>query len=86
MDSFEIKLSAESTEQLYKLFNDLDLEHTTAFMVNGVRFLKVNASDLELEDIKTEMCDIYCCKRKEWNGDPDEFIDEVCVKCPLTRL
>ena len=38
---------------------------------SGVRFLKANASDLE---------------RKEWTGDPDEFIDEVCAKCPLTRL
>lgn len=86
MDSFEIELSAETTEQLYKLFNDLDLEHTTAFVVNGVRFLKVNASELELEDIKTDLCDNYCSKRKEWTGDQDNFIEEICVNCPLTQL
>lgn len=82
----EIKLSAGSMSELRELCEDLDLDHTNALVVNGVRFLKVDVDDLQLEDIKTEMCDNYCCKRKEWNGDPDEFIDEVCVKCPLTRL
>ena len=46
----------------------------------------VDVTDEELEEIKTEMCDEYCRKWKEWKGEPNEFIDEVCVNCPLTRL
>lgn len=46
----------------------------------------VNVTEDELEDIKTDLCDNYCAKRKEWTGDPDEFIEEICVNCPLTRL
>ena len=82
----EIKLSAGSMSELRELCEDLDLDHTTALVVNGVRFLKVNVDDLQLEDIKASMCDNYCCKRKEWKGDPDELIDEVCVNCPLSSL
>ena len=46
----------------------------------------VQVTEEELEDIKAEMCDNYCSKRKEWTGDPDDFIEEICVNCPLTRL
>lgn len=46
----------------------------------------VNVSENELEDIKTDLCDNYCAKRKEWTGDSDDFIEEICVNCPLTRL
>lgn len=86
LDHFEIELSAETTQQLFELCNQLNLEDTTALIVNGVRFLKVNVDDLQLEDIKASMCDNYCCKRKEWKGYPDELIDEVCVNCPLSSL
>ena len=53
---------------------------------NGKPKAVLNISEEQLEDIKTEICDEYCGKRKEWQGEPDEFIDEVCVNCPLTRL
>lgn len=46
----------------------------------------VNVTEAELEDIKTDLCDNYCSKRKEWTGDQDDFIEEICVNCPLTRL
>ena len=46
----------------------------------------VNVTEEELEDIKTDLCDNYCSKRKEWTGDQDDFIEEICVCCPLTRL
>lgn len=46
----------------------------------------VNVTEEELEDIKTDLCDNYCSKRKEWTGDQDYFIEEICVNCPLTRL
>lgn len=46
----------------------------------------VNVTEEELEDIKTDLCDNYCFKRKEWTGDQDDFIEEICVCCPLTRL
>ena len=46
----------------------------------------VNVTEEELEDIKTDLCDNYCGKRKEWTGDQDDFIEEICVNCPLTRL
>ena len=83
MDSFEIELSAETTKQLFDLCNNMDLTDTVALIVNGERFVKVKG---ELEDIKAEMCDDYCCKRKEWKGDPDDFIETICTECPLSRL
>lgn len=46
----------------------------------------VNVTEEELEDIKADLCDNYCAKRKEWTGDQDDFIEEICVNCPLTRL
>ena len=46
----------------------------------------VNVTEEELEDIKTDLCDNYCSKRKEWTGNQDDFIEEICVCCPLTRL
>lgn len=46
----------------------------------------VDVTEEELEDIKTDLCDNYCAKRKEWTGDQDDFIEEICVNCPLTRL
>jgi hypothetical protein len=46
----------------------------------------VNVTEEELEDIKTDLCDNYCGKRKEWTGDQDDFIEKICVNCPLTRL
>ena len=59
-------------------------------LVRSVNAIKkgtfVNVTDEELEDIKTDLCDNYCSKRKEWTGDQDDFIEEICVNCPLTRL
>lgn len=48
----------------------------------------VDVTDEELEEIKAKMCDEYCVKRMsvEWKDDPDGFIDEECVNCPLSRL
>ena len=48
--------------------------------------VSANVTEEELEDIKTDLCDNYCAKRKEWTGDPDDFIEEICVNCPLSRL
>jgi len=55
----------------------------------------VNVTEEELEDIKADICDNYCKKLAEYNEKSsgleavynfDEFLDEVCSKCPLSRL
>ena len=59
-------------------------------LVRSVNAIKkgtfVNVTEEELEDIKTDLCDNYCSKRKEWTGNQDDFIEEICVNCPLTQL
>lgn len=50
------------------------------------KHMVVDVTEEELENIKTDLCDNYCAKRKEWTGDSDDFIEEICVNCPLTRL
>lgn len=39
-----------------------------------------------LEDIASQMCDNYCKYPEQFQGDPDEMFEEVCSKCPMTRL
>ena len=67
-----------------------DCAHHGCQLVRSVDAIKtgtfVNVTEEELEDIKTDLCDNYCAKRKEWTGDQDDFIEEICVNCPLTRL
>lgn len=50
----------------------------------------LNISENELEDIKADLCDNYCWYRKQADFDGefefDEFIDNYCVHCPLSRL
>lgn len=55
----------------------------------------VNVSEEELEEIKAEICDNYCKKLEEYNEKSrgleavfnfDEFLDDVCANCPLSRL
>ena len=54
------------------------------------KHMVVDVTEEELEDIKADICDNYCYYRRkaDLDGDNefDEFIDNFCVHCPLTRL
>lgn len=39
-----------------------------------------------MDELIEEICDNVCKCREAWDGDQDEFIDEVCADCPVTRL
>ena len=73
-----IKREYEEKNAAYEIF--------MAINRNGKPKAVLNISEEQLEDIKAEMCDDYCCKRKEWTGDPDELIDTVCADCPLSKI
>lgn len=73
-----IKREYEEKNAAYEIF--------MAINRNGKPKAVLNISEEQLEEIKTDLCDNYCAKRKEWTGDQDDFIEEICVNCPLTRL
>lgn len=86
LDNFNLECERECPE--FSITSD-DCKDGCKF-VKAVNTIKkctfVNVTEEELEDIKTDLCDNYCAKRKEWTGDSDDFIEEICVNCPLTQL
>lgn len=100
MDNFDEMPVDEAIKFLDEFSADIDCAQCPVYsfdcaehgcpLVRSVSAIKkgtfVNVTEEELEDIKTDLCDDYCAKRKEWTGDQDDFIEEICVCCPLTRL
>ena len=33
-----------------------------------------------------QICEEVCKHRETWQGEQDEFVDEVCADCPVTKL
>lgn len=100
MDNFDEMTVNEAIKFLDEFSDGIDCEQCPVYsfdcadhgcpLVRSVSTIKkgtfVNVTEEELEDIKLDLCDNYCSKRKEWTGDQDDFIEEICVNCPLTRL